>query len=178
MKKSFQQKLWKPLIATTMLAGLFSLTAFAGGDVYEIYLNDKLVCRETYKTVSGSKELHLDKLNANDKLVIKYSHCGAVGKNRSIVIKDEKNNIIKEWKFTDGQNSSVMQIPVKELLSLKANNTSLKLYYSAQQMPEGKMLTAIKIDNKKVAASNATTGNIFLAAALSCLLNPLRLRLS
>lgn len=176
MKKYFQQKLWKPLIVTAMLAGLFSFTAFAGGDVYEIYLNDKLVCKETHKTLTGSKELRLDKLNANDRLVIRYSHCGEVGRNRSIVIKDEKNNIIKEWKFTDGQNASVMQIPVKELLALKASNTALKLYYSAQQMPEGKMLTAIKIDNKKVAINNAaTTGNIFLAAALHCFLNPIRL---
>lgn len=176
MKKYFQQKLWKPLVATAMLAGLCSFSAFAGGDVYEIYLNDKLVCKETYKTVSGSKELRLDKLNANDRLVIKYSHCGEVGKGRSIVIRDEKNNIIKEWKFTDGQNASVMQIPVKELLALKATNTSLKLYYSARQMPEGRMLTAIKIDNKKVAINNAaTTGNIFLAAALHYFLSPVRL---
>ena len=176
MKKYFLQKLWKPFIASAMLAGLFSLSAFAGGDVYEIYLNDKLVCKETHKTISGSKELRLDKLNANDRLVIKYSHCGEVGKNRSIVIKDEKNNIIKEWKFTDGQNASVMQIPVKELLALKATNASLKLYYSAKQMPEGKMLTAIKIDNKKVAVNDAvTTGNILLTAALHCFLSPMRL---
>lgn len=176
MKKYFQQKLWKPFVATAMLAGLFSLNAFAGGDVYEIYLNDKLVCKETHKTLTGSKELNLDKLNANDRLVIKYSHCGEVGKNRSIVIRDEKNNIIKEWKFTDGQNASVMQIPVKELLALKASNGSLKLYYSAKQMPEGKMLTAIKIDNKKVAVNDAiTTGNILLTAALHCFLNPMRL---
>jgi len=177
MKTHVQQKFAKSFILTALLTGLFSFTGFAGGDVYEIYLNDKLVCKESYKLLSGSKELHLDKLNANDRLVIKYSHCGVTGENRSIVVKDENNNIIKEWKFTDTKtNQSAMEIPVKELLALKAKNGSLKLYYSAKQMPEGRMLTAIKLDDKKVAMNNGTNAdNISLLLALKYFLIPLRL---
>jgi hypothetical protein len=74
MKTHVQQKLAKSFILTALFFSLFSSAGFAGGDVYEIYLNDKLVCKESYKSLSGSKELHLDKLNANDRLVIKYSH--------------------------------------------------------------------------------------------------------
>lgn len=152
MKKNFQQKLLKLFAVTLMLTGFLSFKSFAGGDVYEIYLNDKLICKESYKLLSGSKELHLGKLNGNDKLVIKYSHCGVVGNSRSIVIKDENNNVIKEWKFPDAQgNQSVMQIPVKELLALKTKDASLKLYYSAKQLPAGKMLAAVTLDDKDMA---------------------------
>ena len=152
MKKYFQQKKVKLLLLTVMLLSVFCFKSFAGGDVYEIYLNDKLICKQQYKLLTGSTDFHLGKLNSNDRLVIKYSHCGEVGKNRSIVIKDEKGNTIKEWKFTDVQNNqSIMVIPVKELLALKANDASLKLYYSAKQLPEGRMLAAITLDQKTLA---------------------------
>jgi hypothetical protein len=89
-------------------------------------------------------------------LLLSTATCGVTGENRSIVLKDENNNIIREWKFTDAKNNqSAMQIPVKELLALKSKNGSLKLYYSAKQMPEGRMLTAIKLDDKKLAMSNS-----------------------
>jgi hypothetical protein len=156
MKKYFQQKVAKLLLLTSMFLGVFSFTSFAGGDTYEIYLNDKLICKQQYKTLTGSTEFHLGKLNTNDRLVIKYNHCGEVGKNRSVIIKDEKGNIIKEWKFTNAQNKeSVMVIPVKELLALQTKEASIKLFYSAIQLPEGRMLAAITIDEKTL-ADNST----------------------
>lgn len=150
--KTYFQKIMKLFIITAMFAGAFSFTSFAGGDVYEIYLNNKLIYTQTYKMASGTNDLRLSKLNANDKLVIKYSHCGVQGNSRSIVIKDENNNILKEWKFTDAKNNqSVMTIPVKELLALKTKNSTLKLYYSAKQLPDGRMLAAITVGEKEVA---------------------------
>lgn len=150
--KTYFQKIMRLFVITALFAGAFSFISFAGGDVYEIYLNDKLICKQTYKVLDGSTDLHLSKLNANDRLVIKYSHCGVQGNSRNIVIKDENNNIIKEWKFTDTKsNQSVMVIPVKELLDLKSKNSTLKLYYSAKQLPQGRMLAAIKVSEKEVA---------------------------
>ena len=177
MKTHVQQKLARSFILTALLASLVSFTGFAGGDVYEIYLNNKLVCRESYKQLTGSKELHLDKLNANDRLVIKYSHCGVTGQNRSIVVKDENDNIIKEWKFADTKNNqSAMQIPVKELLDLNAKNGSIRLFYSAKQMPEGRMLTAIKLDDKKVAMQNGRNAmRTYLTLAFGYFLSQLQL---
>jgi len=160
MKKHFQQKLARLFIITVMVACIFSFKSFAGGDVYEIYLNDKLICKQQYKTLTGSTEFHLGKLNASDRLVIKYSHCGEVGKNRSVVIKDERGNIVKEWKFTDAQNNqSVMVIPVKDLLALKTKDASIKLFYSAKQLPEGRMLAAIIIDEKSIANNSTAKTN-------------------
>lgn len=167
MKALLQQKSIMLLLLTIMMAGAFSFKSFAGGDAYEIYLNNKLVCRQQYKLSVGSKDLHLGKLNANDRLVIKYSHCGEIGKSRSIVVKDEKNNIIKEWKFTDTDNNqSVMSIPVKELLALTTKDVSLKLCYSAKQLPEGRVLAAITIDDKKVVSNNLQLSPMLLHISL------------
>jgi hypothetical protein len=96
--------------------------------------------------------LQLTKANSNDELVIYYSHCGQTGKGRSIVLRDDKNNIVKEWKFSDATGSDAsMKIPVKEILELqkKNSNASLSLYYfSSQYLPKGRMLTSIKLQDK------------------------------
>jgi len=49
------------------------------------------------------------------------------------------------------------------------------LYYSAKQMPEGRMLTAIKLDDKKVAMNGINADNISMLFALKYFLIPLRL---
>jgi len=133
-----------------------SFKSKAGGDKYEIYLNNKLI-EEKY--VGGLavdvSSLQLDKTNYKDKLVIYYSHCGTIGKGRSILIKDEQNRVLKEWKFADATGTeSSMSIPVKDILDLQKNNAnaSLSLYYfSSQYLPKGRMLTSIKLKEKNVA---------------------------
>ena len=176
MKKNIQQKLMKLFILTVMLAGFISFKSFAGGDVYEIYLNSKLVYKQTYKLITGSNQLHFGKLNINDRIIIKYSHCGAVGQSRNIIIKDENNNVIKDWRFTDTKsNQSMMIIAVKELLSLKASSAVFKLYYSAKQLPDGKMLAAITLDDKKLAINNTHSKNSYaFLFALKFIVIPLR----
>ena len=166
--KTYIKKIIRLFIVTATLASAFSLKSFAGGDSYEIYLNDKLIYKQVYKTASGSNDLHLDNLNINDRLVVKYSHCGVPGQTRTIVLRDENNNILKEWKFTDGKNNqSVMVVPVKEILDLKTKATSLKLCYASKQLPEGRVLAAIILDKTKLSkAGNITEENKFGMALL------------
>lgn len=135
---------------TFALLSLFTFSAKAGGDMYEIYLNNKLLLKQFVTQPINIKNLELDKANANDRLVIIYSHCGQTGKGRTIAIKDDKGNILKEWKFANatGSNES-MVIPVKELLLLAKNNHKihLSLYYAAQELPKGRMLTSMDLVN-------------------------------
>jgi hypothetical protein len=138
----------------------FSFISKAGGDRYAIYLNDKLITQK-YVGQSGIdiSSLQLDKTNYKDKLVIYYSHCGAIGKGRSILVKDEQNKVLKEWKFADvtGTDAS-MSIPVKDILDLQKDNAdaSLSLYYfSSRYLPKGRMLTSIKLKEKNVALHQA-----------------------
>lgn len=98
------------------------------------------------------ESLELSAANANDRLVVYYNHCGATGRSRSISVKDDNGNVLREWKFRDAavkNNENVpaeddaMVIPVKEILELKAKHPGLTLSYFAQQLPAGRMLTRI-----------------------------------
>lgn len=146
--KSATVKYFIPLV---LLLTTFSFAAKAGGDSYSFYLNGKLLFTQVGTRTSVSN-LQLSKENYKDELVIRYNHCGQTGKGRSIVLKDDKNNIVKEWKFADGNAS--MTIPVKEILELqkKNANTTLSLYYfSSKYLPKGRMLTSVKLQDKNTA---------------------------
>lgn len=142
---------------TFALISLFTFNAKAGGDSYEIYLNNKLILKQFVTQPLSISSLQLDKANLSDKLTIFYSHCGQPGKGRSLAIKDDKGNIVKQWKFADATELRGMIIPVKELLQLEKNNskTHLNLYYAAQQLPQGRMLTSIGLGKKDITINDA-----------------------
>ena len=160
----FQSKLVK-----SFLLGFFCLTAFSqagkagGGDTYKIYLNNKLVLTQYVNDQSPEiMAVQLDQSNYNDQLVIVYSHCGVTGKGRNIVVKNEHNQVVKEWKYADMTGSDAsMIIPVKDILDLKKNNSgSLSLYYFAQELlPKGRMLTSLKVADKSTTLSGTVLKN-------------------
>lgn len=143
----------KNAIEKVLISALLFLSTFhakAGGDVYEIYLNSKLILKQFATQPLSIKSLQLDKAMPEDRLVILYSHCGTTGKGRSIAIKNDNGNILKEWKFTNTNVS--MEIPVKKLLQVATNKSTghLNLYYSAQELPKGRMLTSLDFGNRNV----------------------------
>jgi len=142
--------IWASLITITVIC-LQAFTTPTGRDVFEIYLNNKLILRQAVTQSLTLQSLQLDKASKDDHLVIYYNHCGATGKDRTIAIKDDKGNTIKEWKFADasGDNKG-MTIPVKELLQLEKNysQTSLNIVYFAQQLPKGRALSALHFSGK------------------------------
>ncbi len=153
---------------------LITFNAIAGGDSYQIYLNNKLILKQYVTQSLNIKSLQLEKINSNDQLVILYSHCGQTGKGRSIAIKDDNGKILKEWKFANatGSNES-MVIPAKELLQLAKNNikTHLTLYYTAQELPKGRMLTSVDLGKSNVTFNYplAKTGSALATALLGAL---------
>ena len=147
--------LLKPMTLVGLCLTFFSYTAIAGRDSYEIYLNSKLIFKQyVAQTSVGLQNLSLDKADPNDKIVIYYSHCGIVGKGRSIAIEDEQGHVLKEWKFADAGDDKGMIILVKDILALKKNNPAANLnlyYFSSKQLPKGRILAAIKLKGKNVA---------------------------
>jgi hypothetical protein len=124
----------------------FTFTAKAGGDIFQVYLNNKLILKQFVIEPLTLKNLPLQDARATDELIVHYSHCGAIGKGRSIVIKDEKGKIYKEWKFDDATGTNTgMKIPVKEILELQKKNSGaeLNLYYASQEIPKGRMLASL-----------------------------------
>lgn len=140
MKKIISKTLALIAICTT----LFSFAPKPGGEGFEIYLNNRLLVQRFGNEMNNSSNLQLASATANDQLVIKYHHCGQVGKNRVITIKDEQNNVLKVFRYTDAAKPVLaISVPVKDILSLKKENTALRLYYSSAELPNGRMLTSI-----------------------------------
>jgi len=160
---NFKSSPLKTFTLIVLSLSAFSFISKAGGDRYQIYLNDKLIeQRYVGQMAVDVGSLQLDKANYKDKLVIYYSHCGAIGKGRSILIKDEQSRVLKEWKFEDATGiDASMSISVKDILDLRRNNANVSLslyYFSSQYLPKGRMLTSIKLKEKNVALHQGEEG--------------------
>lgn len=139
----------KWLFATPLLAIISMITSsfssLPGGDSYKIYVNNKLVCQRYLYEEKALQTLTWTQSNYNDKVDIYYSHCGTVGKNRVIAIKDAQNNILKKWVFADAKgNNKSMSCTVKDILNAGKNNSTIYLYYTSAELPKGKLLAAVK----------------------------------
>ena len=124
---------------------LFSFSPTPGGEGFEIYLNNKVVIQQFGSDIKNQKSLELNPSSPNDKLTVKYHHCGRVGKNRVVTIKDAQNNVLKEFRYADAATPvSAMSVPVKDILALKkASSNTLRLYYTSSELPKGRMLVNI-----------------------------------
>ena len=143
----------KTLSGVALCAILYSFSTNKGGEGFEISLNNKVVLQQYGSDLNTVKTLKLDQAAGNDQLSIRYHHCGRVGKNRTITIKDGQNKVLKQWNFTDASNAAAsMSCKVKDILGLRnGKNTILKLYYSSSELPKGRLLTSIVAGTKNIA---------------------------
>lgn len=153
----FKKTVLRPLILAALSIVTLTGVAKAGGDSYAIYLNSKLVMKQYVAQPLSLASLPLDNAAGADMLVVYYSHCGTVGKGRSISVKDEHGTVLKEWKFADvtGKDNG-MAIPVKDLQLLQKQHTHMNLYYAAQQLPGGRLLTTINSQGRATAGLDIT----------------------
>lgn len=148
----------KTMMPVVMLVSLLSFSSKfpqgseSGGEGFEISLNDKVLLQKYGNDMDNVKSLQLNQSSLNDKLTIRYHHCGRIGKNRIVTIKDGQNKMLKEWRFTDVSTPvAAMHFNVKDILSLKkSNNSVLNLYYSSTELPNGRLLTSIISGNTSV----------------------------
>ena len=146
----------KIVLAFLLLPALALVSSFApaGGEGFEIYLNNKLVMQKFNADMKKVSVLQLDQRNAKDQLTLKYHHCGKIGKNRVITVKNENDKILKEWHFADvAAPMGSMSCNVNEILSLeKLKANKLNLYYASTELPEGRLLVTIALADKSYAA--------------------------
>lgn len=135
-------------VISMMVSSLTFLSFLPGGDHYEVYLNKKLVFTQIVSQPGSIKSLALDQRNINDQVDVYYSHCGKLGTNRTIAVKDGKN-VLKQWRFSD-EAGKFMSVGAKEILAFqsKSSDRRLNLYYSSEQMPDGKLLASIVLDTE------------------------------
>ncbi|MEJ7693879.1 hypothetical protein [Daejeonella sp.] len=129
----------------------FSFTSKFGLDSYEISLNNKVILKHYVNQPLNLRVLQLNKAKEGDQLGIRYTHCtikDGAGTARSISVKDEKGNTLKKWAFADATGSNFnMIIAVNDLLKLEKAHTGqdLSIHYSARELPEGEMLSMLKL---------------------------------
>ena len=143
----------KWLLAIVLLSSSAFLFSFRlkGGDSFEIFLNGKLLVQQFLYADKGVKNLDISSASANDKLDIYYRHCGQIGKDRFITIKDEKDHPLKVWKFVDGTyNEAAMTILLKDIPGFEKNN-KLNIYYASKELPGGKELASIRFTGEGIA---------------------------
>jgi hypothetical protein len=143
MKKIISKTFALVAIAAAILS--FTTNSPAGGEGFEIFVNGKVVLQQFGKNMDNVKTLQLNPASPNDKLTIKYHHCGQVGKNRFVTIKNADGNPLKVWRYTDAAVPvGDMSCTVKDLLSLqKSGSKSLKIFYSSNELPKGRQLADI-----------------------------------
>jgi len=139
----------KTLALVAVAAVLLSFTPNFGGEGFEILVNGKIVLQKYGDDMDNVKFLELSKTSAKDKLSIRYYHCGKVGKNRMVTIKDGDNNTVKVFRFADVATPvGEMSCTVGDLISLKkGNNHVFKLYYSSSELPKGRQLASVILGN-------------------------------
>lgn len=147
----FNQSFIKMFTLITLCFTTFSFTTKFGLDSYEVYLNSKLILKQTVNQPLNLRMLQLGKAKETDQLHIIYTHCQnkGVGTDRSIALKDEKGNTLKKWVFANTTNSDLtMTVAVKELLQLEKKNVKheLSLHYSAHELPKGEMLGFLRLN--------------------------------
>ncbi len=125
---------------------LLSFSAKPGGEGFEIYLGSKLVLQRYGVDINTVQHLQLNQ-HEDDKLFIKYHHCGKAGKNRIITIMDEQHKTLKEFSYADAKSpGGVMVLDIKEVYKLKKGSSNLfQLYYSSSELTAGRLLTNITL---------------------------------
>jgi len=134
---------------------LFGFTHRPGGEGFEVYLNNKLVIQQFHEKLKEVKNLQLSSNPANDVITVKYWNCGNLDKARTLSIKDDKDRIVKEWKFADAKSrNEAMQVKVSEIpgISKESANLKLNLYYTSAEIPKGRQLVALKVGEGNTAS--------------------------
>lgn len=150
VQNKFNQAYIKMFTLVTLCVIAFSFTTTFGLDSFAIYLNDKLILKQTVNQPLRLRVLELNRAKENDQLHIHYTHCtikGGAGTARSIVLKDQKGKAVKKWTFADATGSDVkMTIAVKELLEIEKAHAGqeLSLHYTARELPGGEMLSMLR----------------------------------
>lgn len=148
----------KKVIHKLAIAGictlLFSFSSPWGGEGFQIFLNNKVVLQQFGNDMNTVKTLNLAQASGDDEISVRYHHCGRIGKNRVITIKDEQDKILKTWKFSDASEAADrMTCKVKEIVGLKNSKSSvLKLYYASSELTKERQLASINVGAKSIAS--------------------------
>ena len=140
------------LFAWAALSALLFSFYGIGGEGYTIRIGERLLIEQHVTLKSDVPGFSLDQRDAGENLSVFYSHCGQVGKSRSLTITNGQNKVLKEWKYVDAvSDRNPMVCKVKDILALQGQaGNSVKLVYTSNEIPNGKVLANVTFSSESV----------------------------
>ncbi|HYI76317.1 MAG TPA: hypothetical protein VEW65_01775 [Chryseolinea sp.] len=157
MKKIIRFSWAYALVGVSLCSILFSFSHIIGAHNFQVFLDDKMIADQYVDSKSIIPTLRIDPSDNNSQLIIKYNECGRTVSGRAIIIKGDKNQVLKDWRF-EGATSGYkdpMTCPVKDIVALKQKGiNTLKLFYSSKEFPEGQQIANLNIVGEAKTALN------------------------
>lgn len=131
---------------------VYSFVTPAGGEGFEIYIDNKMVLQQFNQEMKELKTIQLTAAQSKSMLQVKYYHCGMAGKSRILELKNADQKTIRRWEFdnSEGKNFAIT-VAVKEILDSqqKTSDGAIYLYYSSKEAPQGRLLAGIVPSSNK-----------------------------
>jgi len=128
------------LVLGAMSFPLQGFNALPGGDRYSIFVNNKLVLEHYVHAKGQPTRLSLEGYKDDDRLVVHYSHCGRIGLQRALQVKNGKGALLRQWQFSD--EGAGMRLQVKDISRL-SNGAPVYLYYTSRELKPAMMLATV-----------------------------------
>ena len=148
MKKIIRFTWVHALVGLSLCSILFAFSTIIGAHNVQVFLDDKMVIDHYVDSRTITPTLNLDPAEKHDQLTVKYNECGRTVTDRTITIKDENNQVLKDWRFEGAATGlkDPMVCSVKDIVALKQKGSNtLKLYYSSKEFPEGHQVAKLVI---------------------------------
>src|SRR5687768_12127369 len=155
MKKIIRFSWINALMGVALCAILFSFSRITGAHGFQVLLDSKLMIDQYVNSKMEAPTLIIDPAKNHSQLIVKYNECGRTVTGRTISIKDDKNNVLKDWRF-EGATAGFkdpMVCSVKDITALKQQGSNtLKLFYSSKEFPEGQQVANLVIGSEPTTA--------------------------
>ena len=155
MKTSIRFTWINALVGVAVVALFFSFSRISGAHSFQVYLDKKLMIDQYVNSNMEAPVLLIDPTENYNELIVKYNECGRTVTDRTISIKDEANNVLKNWQFEGAASGfkDPMVLSMKDVTALKQKtHKTLKLYYSSKEFPAGQQVAALVIGTEGTAA--------------------------
>jgi hypothetical protein len=148
MKKILRFTWVNALVGVALCTILFSFSSIIGAHSFQVFLDDKMVIDQYVNLKNAVPSLHLDPAGDHSQLIVKYNECGRTVTGRTISVKDDKDQVLKDWRFEGAASGykDPMTVSIKDIIMLKQKGSNtLKLYYSSREFPDGQQLANLII---------------------------------
>src|SRR5690348_5326237 len=99
MKKSISFSWANALVGISLCALLFSFSPLPGAHSVKVYLDGKLVLDQYVNFKSNAPSLTINPAEKYNQLIVRYSECGRTVTGRSLTLKDDHDNVLKNWRY-------------------------------------------------------------------------------